>query len=191
MLKNVGGSPQEQFQLEAKRLLELARQEQQSKGQKVEAKAQAGDRVSLGQEKPEVIGYDAAVKDVDLGSALVLLRDLVARTLQEQGVATRIATDNGEIDLATLTPEEAQTLVAADGYFGVDKTSERIVQFAIGVAGNDPSRIDAIRQGIEDGFSQAEAAWGGELPEISYQTHAAITEKLDAWVASFVADEPV
>ncbi len=125
------------------------------------------------------------MKNVAAGSTFALLRDLVARTLQEQGVASRIATESGDIDLERLTPEEAQTLIAEGGYFGVEKTSDRIVQFAIGIAGNDPTRIDAIRKGIEDGFSQAEKAWGGELPEISYQTRDAAMEKLDRWVAEF------
>ncbi|MEJ2202252.1 MAG: hypothetical protein P8X63_14720 [Desulfuromonadaceae bacterium] len=189
MVKNIGGSTLEQFQLEAKRLLELNRREQPPAPASVAEKQRPGDRVSLGQEKPEPIGYEPAAKDVDLSATFVLLRDLVARTFQEQGVATRIATADGEIDLVSLTPAEAQELIAEDGYFGVAQTSDRIVQFAIGMAGNDPSRIDAIRRGIEDGFGQAEAVWGGELPEISYQTYDAIMEKLDNWIASFASDQ--
>jgi hypothetical protein len=189
MLKHIGGRPLEQFQAEAKRLLELSRQEQQAKKPKAEGKSQVVDRVSLGQEKPEGIGYDTAVKNVDIGSTFILLRDLVARTLQEQGVATRIATESGDIDLESLTPEEAQTLISEDGYFGVEKTSDRIAQFAIGIAGNDPSRIDVIRKGIEDGFRQAEEAWGGQLPEISYQTRDTVMDKLDRWIAGFDSQE--
>jgi len=189
MLKNIGGRPLEQFQAEAKRLLELSRQEQPANQPKPEGKSRAGDRVSLGRERPEGIGYDPAVKDVDLGSTFTLLRDLVARTLQEQGVTTRIATESGDIDLESMTPAEAQALVAEEGYFGVEKTSDRIVQFAIGIAGNDPGRIDAIRKGIEDGFRQAEEVWGGKLPEISYQTRDAVMAKLDEWLAGFASPE--
>ncbi len=45
MLKNIGGRPLEQFQAEAKRLLELSRQEQQARQPKAAGKSQAGDRV--------------------------------------------------------------------------------------------------------------------------------------------------
>ena len=92
-----------------------------------------------------------------------------------------IATDNAEIDISTLTPEKAQELIAADGYFGVEKTSERIVQFAIGLAGGDASRIEAIRQGVDDGFKQALDAMGGHLPDISYDTYDTVMQKLDDW----------
>lgn len=185
MLKNIGGSPLEQFQAEAKRLLEQSRREPRAEQPKAEGKIQDGDRVSLGQKQSGAVTYDPALSKVDVGSTFAMLRDLVARTLQDQGVATRIATESGDIDLESLTPEEAQSLIAEDGYFGVEKTSERIVQFAIGIAGNDPARIDAIRKGIDDGFRQAEEAWGGELPEISYQTRDAVMDKLDAWLAEF------
>ena len=188
MIKDIGGSPLERFQAEAKRLAHLARQERQSKSTiKTEERTLGldGDRVTLGQSPTEEVGYAAGVKPTAPATNFLLLRDLIARTLEDQGIATRIAVEGGEINLQTFTGEEAQPLIAEDGYFGVDKTSDRIVQFAIGLAGNDPARLDAIRQGVEDGFAEAEKAWGGQLPEISYQTLDAIMEKLDNWVVGF------
>ena len=79
--------------------------------------------------------------------------------------------------MATLTPGEAQKLVSDDGYFGVQKTSDRIFQFAIGIAGGDPSRIDAIKEGINKGFAEAKKAFGDWLPDISYQTYDAVMSK--------------
>lgn len=185
MLKSVGGGALERFQAEAQKLMEESRREKAAPESGDAKSARAGDRVSLGSKASAGVGYEPAVKEADIGVAFRLLRDLVARNLQEQGVATRVATGTGELDLESLGPEEAQSLIAEDGYFGVEQTSERIFRFAIGIAGNDPSRIDAIREGIEDGYRQSEEAWGGELPEISYKTRDALTEKLDNWLASF------
>lgn len=185
MLKSVGSGALERFQAEAQKLMEDSRREKPMPENAETKPGRAGDRVSLGNKSAEGVGYEPAVKEADIGAAYRLLRDLVARNLQEQGVATRVAAGEGELDLESLGPEEAQSLIAEDGYFGVEQTSERIFQFAIGIAGNDPSRIDAIRKGIEDGYRQAEQAWGGTLPEISYQTKDALTEKLDNWLASF------
>jgi len=185
MLKSVGSGALERFQAEAQKLMEDSRREKAAPESGEAKPARAGDRVSLGNKSAEGVGYEPALKEADIGAAYRLLRDLVARNLQEQGVATRVAAGAGELDLESLGPEEAQSLIAEDGYFGVEQTSERIFQFAIGLAGNDPRRIDAIRKGIEDGYRQAEQAWGGTLPEISYQTKDALTEKLDNWLASF------
>ncbi|MDY0268657.1 hypothetical protein [Trichloromonas sp.] len=185
MLKSVGSGALERFQTEARKLLEKTHREKLGP-ENAEAKpGRSTDRVSLGNKAAEGVGYEPAVKEVDIGAAYRLLRDLVARNLQEQGIATRVATGGGEVDLESLSSEEAQSLIAEDGYFGVEQTSERIFQFAVGIAGNDPSRIDAIRKGIADGYRQAEEAWGGELPEISYRTRDAVEEKLDNWLAGF------
>ncbi len=72
-------------------------------------------------------------------------------------------------------------MVADDGYFGVEKTSQRIFDLAVGIAGGDPSRIEAVKSGVEKGFQEALKAFGDWLPEISYQTYDAVMEKLDEW----------
>jgi hypothetical protein len=110
-----------------------------------------------------------------------MLRGLVLNMLKEQGIDFKIATGDGEIDLSTISQADAQKLIAEDGYFGVDQTSDRIVNFAIAAAGSDPSRLDAIKAGVEKGFKEAQKAFGGSLPDISYDTYNAIMNKLDTW----------
>lgn len=116
-----------------------------------------------------------------------LLRGLVLNILEEQGIDLKVATDSGEIDLESLSQEDAQALIADDGYFGVEKTSDRIVQLAIGIAGGDVSRLDAIKEGVAQGFQEALDAFGGWLPDISHQTYDAVMKKLDEWAG--VTDE--
>lgn len=84
-----------------------------------------------------------------------------------------------------MTQEEAQELISEDGYFGVEKTSQRIVDFAINGFGNDPSKLQEMKDAIDQGFLEAQDAFGGALPEISQQTYDAIMEKLDAFAAQF------
>jgi len=116
-----------------------------------------------------------------VGDGYDLMRGLVLNMFKEQGIDYKIATDNSEIDISTVTPEEAQELIADDGYFGVEKTSERIFKFAVGMAGGDPARIDAIREGVKNGFQEALDAFGGQLPDISYDTYDTVMNKLDDW----------
>lgn len=115
------------------------------------------------------------------GDGFDLLRGLVLSIFKEQGVDSVIATDDSMVDVTSLSQVEAQDLIAEEGYFGVEKTSERIFQFAIGVAGGDPARLDAIRRGVEKGFEEALGAFGGRLPDISYDTCDAVMKKLDDW----------
>ena len=142
------------------------------------------DRITLQGESTVALTYSSSkTLKADEGGKYAMLQSLVANLLKEQGIDTKIVIeDDNEIDITTLTPDEAQALVADDGYFGVQQTSDRIFQFAVGIAGGDPSRIDAIKEGVDNGFQEALDAFGGTLPDISYDTYDAVMEKLDKWV---------
>jgi hypothetical protein len=140
------------------------------------------DQVDLKYSAESVTTYNRSMSlENKVGDGFDLLRGLVLNIFKEQGIDYKIATDNSEIDISTITPEEAQELIADDGYFGVEKTSERIFNFAVGMAGGDPAQIDAIRQGVEKGFQEALDAFGGWLPDISYKTYDTVMQKLDDW----------
>lgn len=140
------------------------------------------DRVTLSYNTESVVTYDGSMTlQGTQGDGFDLLRGLVLNMFKEQGIDYKILADDAEIDISTLTPEKAQDLVADDGYFGVEKTSERIFDLAVGIAGGDPARLDAIRAGVEKGFQEAYDAFGGWLPDISYDTYDAVMNKLDDW----------
>ena len=81
--------------------------------------------------------------------------------------------------IASLSKEEATELVSKDGFFGVDKTSQRVADFVIMGAGGDESKMRAGREGMIKGFKDAEAMWGGKLPEISQETMKKSIEMVD------------
>ena len=154
-----------------------------SRQQRERTRAGGDDRVSLGEDKGVGQTYGPGLK---VASPYELLRNLVVKTLQEQGLELNFTTDAGEvIDFNTMTPEEAQDLISEDGYFGVEKTSQRIVDFAINAFGGDPEKLQQMKDAIDQGFKEAQEAFGGALPEISQQTYEAIMEKLDAFAAQF------
>ncbi len=152
---------------------DMVQRQQQDKN-----KVAVEDRVSLGEQEKVGETYGPGLK---VGSPYELLRNLVMKTLQDQGLELQFIAGEKNINFGTMTTEEAQELVAEDGYFGVDQTSQRIVDFAINGFGNDPSRLQEMKDAIDQGFKEAQSAFGGALPEISQQTYDAIMEKLDAF----------
>ena len=92
--------------------------------------------------------------------------------------------------ISDFSPEEASALISEDGHFGVKKTSQRISSFVISSAGEDLETLKAGREGVLRGFKAAEKAWGGELPDISYETLektlAAIDDRIKALGGSVV-----
>lgn len=81
--------------------------------------------------------------------------------------------------IAELSQDEAAKLVSEDGIFGIKQTSERIANFVINGANGNEDLLRAGREGMLEGFKQAEAIWGGKLPEISQKTMQAATEMVD------------
>jgi len=78
-----------------------------------------------------------------------------------------------------LSPEEATGLVSEDGYWGIDKTSQRLADFVLNGSGGDMDKLRVGREGILQGFKEAEKLWGGQLPEISYKTIDEALSRID------------
>lgn len=139
------------------------------------------DHVSV--EHEATVGTYGRLAGVEVGSPYQLLRQLVIKMLDDQGVASKVSSDDGDIDLEGLTPADANALISEEGYFGVEQTSQRIVDFAISAFGKDSTKLTQMKDAIDKGFEDAAQAFGGTLAEISQQTYAAIMEKLDVFAA--------
>lgn len=73
-------------------------------------------------------------------------------------------------DIKSMDEKELKELVSESGFFGIDKTAERIVDFIKNGAKGDKKKFEEGMKGLERGFKDAEAMWGGKLPDISYRT---------------------
>ncbi len=148
-----------------------------------------GDTVSLNNEAEKIKEY---TKDAgtEVSADYQALQSLVNKFFQQQGISGNIDTGETTVSIMDLTPEKARDLVSEDGYWGVEQTSDRIVDFAISTAGNDRNNLDKIKDGINNGMEMAKEAFGGTLPEISQQTYNAVMDKLDAWASNSTEQSP-
>jgi hypothetical protein len=111
-----------------------------------------------------------------------MVETLLGQQAERQGLA-----DGWSIRDIEVTDEmraEAQEMIDEGGYFSVDETAARMLDFAVALTGGDPSKIELMRDAVQRGFDQAERMFGGELPEISHQTHAAVMNGFDEWAAA-------
>lgn len=81
--------------------------------------------------------------------------------------------------IADMNPDEAKALVSEDGFFGVTQTSNRLADFVLSGGGDNLEKLKAGREGIIRGYNEAEKAWGGKLPDISYETLDKALAKID------------
>lgn len=85
------------------------------------------------------------------------------------------------LDVDDATRLQAQKEIADDGYWGVEQTAGRILDFAKAIAGDDPDKLQEMKKAVEKGFKLAEDMWGGTLPSISQKTHDRVFQGFDEW----------
>lgn len=113
------------------------------------------------------------------------LRSIVEQLMSKQATAYGQANDiwsflaKGDFEVDPATKAQAQADIAEDGYWGVEQTSDRIIDFANALTGGDPDKIEEMREAFKKGYEQAQKTWGGELPEISQKTYDAVMKKFD------------
>ena len=133
--------------------------------------------------KPDTNLINKLKADADARTAQ--LRSLVEKMMTGQADAYGKANDiwsflrSGNYTVDPATKAQAQADIAEDGYWGVEKTSDRIIDFANALTGGDPDKIEDMRAAFEKGFKKAGKTWGGSLPDISQRTYEAVMEKFD------------
>jgi hypothetical protein len=115
------------------------------------------------------------------------LLEIVRKTMQGQGKTLATADDmwkflaDGNFTVDAATKKQAQEDISENGYWGVNKTSDRILDFAKALTGNDSTKADKMLEAFKKGYEQATSAWGKDLPDISKQTYDAVVKKFEAW----------
>lgn len=128
--------------------------------------------------------YSATIKkmQLELSTKNQQLENLVSQLLGKQAKKFFSLSDlykNLEVDAETAA--QAQKDISEDGYWGVEQTSDRLVEMAKALSGGDPSKADTLISAIKKGYDQAAKTWGDKLPDICQKTIDAANDKLAKW----------
>ena len=140
------------------------------------------DKKSVKLEKNQAL---KAQLQADSEARMAQLQSIVLRTINKQAETYGQATDmwkflaKGDFTVDAATKAQAQADIAEDGYWGVEATSSRIVDFAVALCGDDKDKLEEMREAFKKGFKQAEETWGGKLPDICQRTYDRVFEKFD------------
>lgn len=123
----------------------------------------------------------------DTEARIAQMQDLVRKMMQGQGNALAQTDDvwkflaSGDYTVTEAAKLQAQEDISENGYWGVEQTSQRILDFAKALSGGDVSKADLLLDAFKKGYEEATGAWGKELPSISKDTYKAVEEKFAAW----------
>lgn len=138
-----------------------------------------------------IYNKDAVVAQLkaDQQSRIDSMNNLVQKLLGKQAEKFDLASGNNlaatfrmaaaNADQETI--DAAKQSISENGYWGVNKTSDRLVSMAIALAGGDTDKADEMMQAIEKGYKKATKAWGEELPSICKDTLEATRQKMNDW----------
>lgn len=170
-------------------------EEQKSESQKVESASKPNTGVVYEPSKETAASSTKKTYTPDTKLINKLKADADARTQQLRSLVEKMMTGQantygkandiwsflreGNFTVDPATKLQAQEDISEDGYWGVNQTSDRIIDFANALTGGDPDKIEEMRSAFEKGFKQAEKTWGGKLPDISQRTYEAVMEKFD------------
>jgi len=152
--------------------------------------------------KTDGVGYskEAAMKkaqsmaDAHYASMRGMVESLIGGTSGPQGQAFWATAANqgssvnvNDFKVSEETVAKAKELTAEDGYFGVKKTTDRIMEFARALAGNGASEstINNLRKGVQAGFDAVSKMYGGfdKLPQVSKDTYDSVMKEFDNWTS--------
>ena len=98
----------------------------------------------------------------------------------------------GGFKLSEADRAEAQAMIGEDGFFGVEKTAARIMDFAKALVGEGASeeQINKMRSAVQKGFDQVSKMFGGfdKLPSVTKETHESIMKSFDEWLGKLSGD---
>lgn len=157
-----------------------AAEEKDNKGVVYEASKDAGTKKTYTQNTNLVNKMKA-----DAEAHAQQLQNIVEQLMSKQGQTYNTANgiwsilSGGNFTVDAATKAQAEKDIAEDGYWGVQQTSDRIIDFATALTGGNPDKIEEMREAFKKGYKQAEKTWGGELPDISQRTYDAVMEKFD------------
>lgn len=143
---------------------------------------EASDRTTTKQKSNAAV---VAQMKQDLADRTNKMRSLVADMFSKQGQTFASSSDmikalaNGELKVDAATAAQAKEDISEDGYWGVNKTSERIFDFAQALSGGDKEKMQSMLEAFKKGYQQATGAWGKELPSICKDTYDAVEKKFN------------
>jgi len=158
------------------------------------AKAE-GKTGSVGYSKEAALQKAQSMADAHYASMRGMVESLIGGTSGPQGQtfwATAAGSQGGgvninDIAVSDATRAKAQELVDEDGYFGVKKTTDRIMEFAkaLGGSGASDATINNLRKGVQAGFDAVAKMYGGfdKLPQVSKDTYDSVMKSFDSWAS--------
>ncbi len=115
--------------------------------------------------------------------------------LAQQGEEVNLAIGDMKLHVTPEQSAKAKEAISDGGEYSVEKVTDRIMDMAKALAGDDPSKIDMLKDAVIKGFEKAAGALGkkslDEMPDITKKTYESVMKEFDDWKKSYETQESV
>lgn len=144
------------------------------------------------------------IKEDQENSKLNLIKKFIATTIEKQNniLGTKTTPSSLSVESSNLltkifgsienaypkietNPKKAAEALTGDGAYSVNSVATRIMTLAKAIAGDDPDKIQKMRDAVDEGFKQAgldfKNATNSDLPQICNDTYTEVMKRFDEW----------
>ncbi len=118
-------------------------------------------------------------------------QDTIRSMMAKQGETVNITFRGMDLHVTEEQRQEAEKSISDGGEYSVSSVSDRILNMAKALAGDDTSKFSLLKDAVIKGFNSAADMFGKkfeDMPEITQNTYKETMKKFDEWEASFNTD---
>lgn len=141
------------------------------------------------EDRAALIDQLKADEEAQRSNLLNMVREIMGQQAGSKGIAGDDDSvwkflASGKFTVDAKTKEEATQAISEDGFYGVKKTSQRMFDFAMALAGDDVEKMKKMQAAVTEGYEKAKDMWGKELPQICQDTLDATNKLFDEYYES-------
>lgn len=119
-------------------------------------------------------------------------QDTIRSMMAKQGQTVNLTFRGMDLHVTEEQRAAAEASISEGGEYSIDSVATRIMDMAMALGGNDPSKISVLREAVQKGFSGAASILGvkdDDMPQITKDTYSEVMKRFDDWANSFKTDD--
>lgn len=110
--------------------------------------------------------------------------------LAKQGETSNLTLLGMKLNVTEEDRLKAEKAISAGGEYSVENVTDRIMNMAKALAGDDPTKIDTLQNAVIKGFEKAAGVLGrkkdlSDMPDITRQTYDKVMKEFSDWKSSY------
>lgn len=120
-------------------------------------------------------------------------QETIKSMLAQQGETVNLTFRGMDLHVTEEKRLAAEKAISEGGEYSVENVTDRIMSMAKALAGDDPTKIDTLKNAVIKGFAGAAGMLGrksdlSDMPDITRKTYDSVMKEFDSWKSSYEKD---